>query len=61
VLQQYGLPAYAKFNAQKAIAVLKMDKKRERKDINFILLQKIGKGLIQSIPLNNIEKIISKF
>ncbi len=61
LLQQYGLPAYAKFNAQKALTVLKMDKKRERKDINFILLQKIGNGLVQSIPLKDIEKIISKF
>ena len=35
-----------------------MDKKRERKDINFILLEKIGKGIIQSIPFNQLEEII---
>ncbi len=57
-LQQYGLPTYASFNKQKVFDVLKMDKKRERKDINFILLEKIGKGIIQSIPLNQLEEII---
>jgi len=57
-LQQYGLPTYASFNKQKVFDVLKMDKKRERKDINFILLEKIGKGVIQSIPLNQLEEII---
>ena len=57
-LQQYGLPTYASFNKQKVFDVLKMDKKRERKDINFILVEKIGKGIIQSIPLNQLEEII---
>ena len=59
VIQQYGLPTYAKFDKQKAFAVLKMDKKRERKDINYILLEKIGKGIVHSIPLKQLEKIIS--
>ena len=57
-LEQYGLPTYASFNKQKVFDVLKMDKKRERKGINFILLEKIGKGVIKSIPLNQLEEII---
>jgi 3-dehydroquinate synthase len=60
VIQQYGLPTYAKFDKQKAFDVLKMDKKRERKDINYILLEKIGKGIVHSIPLKQLEKIISE-
>ena len=35
-----------------------MDKKRERKEMNFILLEKIGKGTIKQIPLNQLEQII---
>ncbi|MBS1628064.1 MAG: 3-dehydroquinate synthase [Bacteroidetes bacterium] len=58
VLQQYGLPTYASFNKQKVFNVLKMDKKRERKEMNFILLEKIGKGIIKQIPLNQLEQII---
>lgn len=60
VLQQYGLPTYATFNKQKVFDVLKMDKKREKKDMNYIMLQKIGKGVIKAIPLKKLEKIISE-
>jgi 3-dehydroquinate synthase len=58
VLEQYGLPTYASFNKKKAIEVLKMDKKRERKEMNYILLEKVGKGVVKSIPVTQLEKII---
>ena len=57
-LEHYGLPTYATFNKQKVFNVLKMDKKRERKEMNYILLEKIGKGVIKQIPLNQLEQII---
>jgi 3-dehydroquinate synthase len=58
VLEQYGLPTYMSFDKQKAFEVLKMDKKRERKEMNYVLLEKVGKGIVQSIPLVRLEKII---
>lgn len=58
VLEKYGLPTYAEFNKKRAIEVLKMDKKRERKEMNYILLDKIGKGVIKPIALIKLEKII---
>jgi 3-dehydroquinate synthase len=60
VLEKYGLPTYAKFDKQKAFNVLKMDKKRERKQINYVLLERVGKAVIKTIPLNRLEKIIEK-
>jgi 3-dehydroquinate synthase len=60
VLEKYNLPTYAAFNKQKVFEVLKMDKKRERKEMNYVLLEKIGKGVVKSISLNQLEKIISK-
>jgi 3-dehydroquinate synthase len=60
VLQRYGLPVFAEFDKDKVFRVLKMDKKREKKQINYILLEKIGKAVITSIPLNQLEKIIRK-
>lgn len=59
LLERYGLPTYASFNKKKAVDVLKMDKKRERKEMNYILLDKIGKAEIRLIPLQQLEKIIS--
>ncbi len=59
LLAQYGLPTYAAFNKQKVFAVLKMDKKRARKEMNYILLEKIGKGIVLPIPLDDLENLIS--
>ncbi|MFI5185894.1 MAG: 3-dehydroquinate synthase [Chitinophagales bacterium] len=58
VLEKYGLPTYAKFDWQRVFDVLKMDKKRERNEINYVLLEKIGKSVIKTIPLTQLEKII---
>ena len=58
VLEKYNLPTYASFNKQKIFDVMKMDKKRERKEMNYVLLERIGKGVIKSISLKQLEKII---
>ena len=58
LLEKYNLPTYASFNKQKVFDVMKMDKKRERKEMNFVLLEKIGKGVVKSISLKQLEKII---
>ena len=60
VLEKYNLPTYTSFNKQKVFDVLKMDKKRERKEMNYVLLEKIGKGVVKSISLKQLEKIIDK-
>ena len=37
-----------------------MDKKRVQKEMNFVLLEKIGKAVVQPISLKQLEKIIGK-
>jgi len=58
VLEKYNLPTYASFDKQKVFDVLKMDKKRERKEMNYVLLERIGKGVVKSISLVQLGKII---
>jgi 3-dehydroquinate synthase len=58
LLLQYDLPTFAEFDKQKVFSVLKMDKKRERETINYVMLEKIGKGVVKSIPLKQLEDII---
>lgn len=58
LLEKYGLPTYAAFDKSKVFEVLKMDKKRERSEMNYVLLEKIGKGVIKSIPIQQLERII---
>jgi 3-dehydroquinate synthase len=60
VLEQYGLPTYASFNKKKVFDVLKMDKKRVRNEMSYVLLEKIGKGMIKQIELKRLEQIIEK-
>jgi 3-dehydroquinate synthase len=58
ILEKYGLPTYANFDKRKVFEVLKMDKKRERREINYVLLEKIGKGVIKTISLDQLARII---
>jgi len=37
-----------------------MDKKREQKDMNYVLLEKLGKGIVKSIPMTQLEKIVNE-
>ncbi|HEU5166879.1 MAG TPA: 3-dehydroquinate synthase [Chitinophagaceae bacterium] len=60
LLLKYDLPTFADFDKQKVFEVLKMDKKREKKEMNYVMLQKIGKGVVKSIPLKQLEEIIQE-
>jgi 3-dehydroquinate synthase len=60
LLQHYNLPTYVSFDKQKVFNVLKMDKKRQQKEINYVLLEKIGKAVVKPITLTKAEKLIQK-
>jgi 3-dehydroquinate synthase len=60
VLAQYGLPTYAEYDKKEAMKVLKMDKKREKGTMNYVLLEKIGKGVVKGIPVDELEKLIAE-
>ncbi len=59
LIGKYDLPTFADFDRNEVFEVLKMDKKRERKDINYILLEKIGKGVIRKIPLEQVRELFN--
>jgi len=54
LLDQYGLPTFTQFDKDKVIKVLKMDKKKTKNRINFILLEKIGKATIREISIQQL-------
>lgn len=60
LLSQYGLPVDANFKLEKVIGIMKMDKKRTRKDIHYVLLKQIGKGILQEMPFRELEKMLKK-
>ncbi|CAN5692517.1 3-dehydroquinate synthase [soil metagenome] len=58
LLEQYGLPTHIAFKAANVFAVLKMDKKRERDTMNFVLLEKAGKAVVSQIQLDLLKSIL---
>jgi 3-dehydroquinate synthase len=44
----------------KVLAILRMDKKRVSKHMNYVLLEKIGKGVIHPIELKKLELLLKK-
>jgi 3-dehydroquinate synthase len=58
LLEKYGLPFHHTYNNNKVIDVLKMDKKKESDQVNFILLEKIGKAVIKKVSLENIYRAL---
>jgi 3-dehydroquinate synthase len=54
LLDRYGLPTFAEFDKEKVISVLKMDKKKTKDFIHFILLEKTGKAFIREISIQQL-------
>lgn len=58
VIDRYGLPVQADYDKEKVFEVLSSDKKREDDAINFILLERIGKGVIEKVKLKQLYKFL---
>ncbi|MEP7257933.1 MAG: 3-dehydroquinate synthase [Flavitalea sp.] len=58
MLGRYGLPAYGNYDKKEIFEVLKMDKKRDKGVMNYVLLNDIGKAIVQPIALDKLEKLI---
>lgn len=56
VLDQYGLPLYARFRVDKVMRSLRMDKKRAADSVDYILLQRIGRSVRCPLSFTVIEK-----
>jgi shikimate kinase / 3-dehydroquinate synthase len=40
--------------------VMRMDKKREKKEIHYVFLEKIGKGVIRPISIKQLQQFIAQ-
>ncbi|HMO32508.1 MAG TPA: 3-dehydroquinate synthase [Lacibacter sp.] len=61
LLQRYKLPAYADFDRKKAYATLQKDKKKNLGEIGYVLLDRIGKGMIHRMPLAALEQRLAAY
>ena len=58
LLEKYGLPTWVDFDPGKVCTILRMDKKKEKDAMNYVLLEKIGKAVVKKIPIADLEKMI---
>jgi 3-dehydroquinate synthase len=58
VLKRYGLPTLAEFDPKEVMEVLRRDKKKVKDTMNYVLLNKIGVGVVKAIPLVELEKLV---
>jgi 3-dehydroquinate synthase len=60
-LTQYGLPTRASFEVERVFNILKMDKKRISKKMNYVLLEKLGKGIIHQFEVDSLKLEITEY
>jgi len=60
LIVKYGLPAFFKFDADKAIELMRSDKKRIANEIHYVLLEKIGKGVVKPLTLDELKPVIKQ-
>jgi len=60
LIVKYGLPAFYKYDAGKALENMRADKKRISKEIHYVLLEKIGKGVVKPLTMDIIAPVIKQ-
>ncbi len=60
LLKQYELPVHIDYDTEKIWNILLNDKKRQDDTMLFILLNKIGDGIIQPIPLVQLKQLLQQ-
>ena len=58
LLQQYGLPIDIPVDFGKVVEIMRMDKKKTRDTMHYVLLEKLGKAIIKPIPMSHLEKLL---
>jgi len=61
LLERYGLPTYAAFDKTKVYTILRMDKKRERSAMNFILLKRLGAAVVQPVSMDQLKQLLEEY
>ncbi len=60
LIEKYQLPIHQQIDWGKIWEILKMDKKRAGKEMNFVLLNKIGEAIVYPIPMEQLQDLINQ-
>jgi 3-dehydroquinate synthase len=59
VMEKFELNPGLAYEKEKAIEIMRLDKKRKDDNIHFILLEQLGKGVVTPIPVKELEAMIA--
>lgn len=61
LLKKYGLPTSIKYDTNRIMEIMQMDKKKENQTINYVLLNKIGEATVNAIPMSQLKYLINLY
>ncbi|GAA0541703.1 3-dehydroquinate synthase [Chitinophaga japonensis] len=60
LINDYQLPVTLTSNKEKVFDIFRLDKKREKDVIHFVLLETIGKAITKPVPLTELKKLLEE-
>jgi 3-dehydroquinate synthase len=60
-LKKYGLPINMRFDITQAMDVMQKDKKKASKGMQYVLLNKLGNAVYETVPMKSLEKLIKLY
>ncbi|MGI9138907.1 MAG: 3-dehydroquinate synthase [Sediminibacterium sp.] len=60
-LKKYGLPVAMRFDITQAMEVMQKDKKKAMNGMQYVLLNKIGNAVCETIPMKSLIKLIKLY
>ena len=60
LLKKLKLPTRVQLDGKRLLDVVRKDKKRQGEEINFVLLQKIGKAVVEKISIKELETVVNE-
>jgi len=61
ILVRYQLPSHITFSVDEVMSVLMMDKKKKREEIDFIVLEQIGKASVATVSFDFVRENLTEF
>ncbi|HVS95422.1 MAG TPA: 3-dehydroquinate synthase [Puia sp.] len=58
LLKRYGLPTLAEFDTKEVLNIMRKDKKKLGETMNYVLLKKVGLGVVQPVAVSELEKLL---
>lgn len=60
LIKKYGLTAFYHYDAEKALSMMRSDKKACKNEIQYVLLEKIGKAVVKPLTIEELRPVVQQ-